>query len=247
MKALTPGDPEAVRALFDRIASRYDPLNDLLSLGLHRIWKREAVLWIQPKPGQKLLDLCCGTGDLALLLAAAVRPGGRVLGLDAAAEPLKLAARRSAKRPWLSLEWRQGDALATGIEGGWADGAVIAYGLRNLADPGAGLRELRRVLRPGGRAAVLDFNRQDPQQEAEGLPRWRAAVALRFQQLYLRRLVVPLADLAGIREEYAYLEPSLLRFPTGRQQEQLALEAGFSHGRHCPLAAGQMGMLQLVA
>jgi demethylmenaquinone methyltransferase/2-methoxy-6-polyprenyl-1,4-benzoquinol methylase len=103
------------------------------------------------------------------------------------------------------------------------------------------------VLRPGGRAAVLDFNRQDPQQEAEGLPRWRAAVALRFQQLYLRRLVVPLADLAGIREEYAYLEPSLLRFPTGRQQEQLALEAGFSHGRHCPLAAGQMGMLQLVA
>ncbi|MGA0041162.1 MAG: methyltransferase domain-containing protein, partial [Pirellulales bacterium] len=67
----------------------------------------------------------------AKVLAAAVRPGGQVIGLDAAAEPLKLAARRSARRPWLNLEWRQGDALATGLEDGWADGAVMAYGLRN--------------------------------------------------------------------------------------------------------------------
>ena len=244
---MTPGDPEAVSALFDRIAGRYDAFNDLLSLGLHRIWKRQAVLWIQPRPGQRLLDLCCGTGDMALLLAEAVRPGGHVLGLDGAAEPLRMAARRSAARPWLSLEWRQGDALATGLEDGWADGAVMAYGLRNLQDPAAGLRELRRVLRPGGRAAVLDFNRHEPGQETPGWERRRAQAALAFQRLYLRRLVVPLADLAGIREEYAYLEPSLERFPTGRVQVQLALDAGFAQARHRPLAGGQMGLLQLVA
>ena len=247
MTAVKPGDPEAVTALFDRIAPRYDSFNDLLSLGLHRLWKREAVLWIQPKPGQRLLDLCCGTGDLALLLAEAVRPGGQVLGLDAAQGPLNLAARRAQARPWLSLQWRQADALATGLEDGWADGALMAYGLRNLQDPAAGLRELRRVLRAGGRAAVLDFNRHDPSKELAGWPRRQAEAAQRFQQIYLRRLVVPLADWAGIREEYAYLEPSLERFPTGRDQEQLALAAGFAQARHRPLAGGQMGLLQLVA
>ena len=247
MTVLKPGDPEAVTALFDSIASRYDSFNDWLSLGLHRVWKREAVLWIQPRPGQRLVDLCCGTGDLALLMAARVRPGGLVLGIDAAAAPLQLAARRSAARPWLPLQWLQGDALATGVEDGWADGAVMAYGLRNLRDPAAGLRELRRLLRAGGRAAVLDFNRHDPSREDPGWRRRRSELARGFQQLYLRQLVVPLADRAGIREEYAYLEASLERFLIGRDQEKLALDAGFSQARHRPLAAGQMGLLQLIA
>jgi len=73
---IQPGDPEQVRDLFDRIAPAYDNLNDLLSLGLHRLWKRQALVWLNPMPGQRLLDLCCGTGDLALLLAEKVRPGG---------------------------------------------------------------------------------------------------------------------------------------------------------------------------
>ncbi|MFM7754434.1 MAG: class I SAM-dependent methyltransferase, partial [Cyanobium sp.] len=94
MGRFSPGDPAEVRRLFDQIAPRYDQLNDLLSLGLHRLWKRQALAWIQPAAGQHLLDLCCGTGDLALLLAARVRPGGTVLGLDAAAEPLEIAAAR---------------------------------------------------------------------------------------------------------------------------------------------------------
>ena len=247
MTALKPGDPAAVKELFETIAPRYDALNDLLSAGLHRLWKRQAVLWVQPRPGQRLLDLCCGTGDLALLLAERVRPGGVVLGLDAAAEPLKLAAERSRRQPWLPVQWRQGDALATGLAEAWADGAVMAYGLRNLQDPGAGLRELRRLLRPGARAAVLDFNRHDPASEAPGWERHRSELALRFQQLYLRRLVVPLADRAGIRDQYAYLEQSLERFPSGREQERLALAAGFTTARHRPLAVAQMGLLQLIA
>ena len=234
MGSFRPGDPAAVQELFEQIAPRYDQLNDLLSFGLHRIWKRQAVAWLQPRPGQQLLDLCCGTGDLALVLAARVRPGGAVLGLDAAAAPLAVAARRAARQPWLPLRWQQGDALATGLASGSCDGAAIAYGLRNLADPGAGLGELRRVLRAGGRAAVLDFNRP-------GEP------VASFQRLYLRRLVVPTAERFGVSEHYAYLEASLRRFPSGPEQEALARQAGFREARHRPLAAGLMGVLQLVA
>ena len=234
MGRFSPGDPAAVQQLFDQIAPRYDQLNDLLSLGLHRLWKRQAIAWLEPGPGQQLLDLCCGTGDLALLLAARVRPGGEVLGLDAAAGPLAIAAERGRRRPWLPLRWQQGDALASGLPAAAADGAVMAYGLRNLTDPGAGLRELRRLLRSGGRAAVLDFNR--PGEPMAGV-----------QRLLLRRVVVPTAEHFGLPEHYAYLEESLRRFPSGPEQETLARQAGFSHARHRPLAAGLMGVLQLVA
>jgi ubiquinone/menaquinone biosynthesis methyltransferase len=234
MGSFRPGDAEAVEALFNQIAPRYDQLNDLLSLGLHRLWKRQAIAWLRPRPGQRLLDLCCGTGDLALVLAERVRPGGAVLGLDAAAAPLAVAVRRAARQPWLPLRWQQGDALATGLSAGAFDGVAMAYGLRNLADPGAGLRELRRLLRDGGRAAVLDFNRP-------------SGPVASFQRLYLRRLVVPTAARFGIPEHYAYLEESLQRFPTGSQQDVLARQAGFRAVRHRPLAGGLMGLLELVA
>ena len=237
-----PGDPQAVRDLFEAIAPRYDLLNDALSLGLHRLWKRQALAWIRPQADQRLVDLCCGTGDLALVLAARVRPGGTVLGLDAAEAPLAVARRRAARQPWLPVRFERGDALATGLEGRWADGAAMAYGLRNLADPGEGLRELHRLLRPGGRAAVLDFNRPvaGPDQPA-------AAAMADFQRLYLRRLVVPAARAFGLEKQYAYLERSLQRFPTGPEQEALARAAGFRQVRHRPLAAGLMGLLELVA
>ena len=231
---MKPGDPVAVRELFEDIAPRYDALNDLLSLGLHRLWKRQVVQRLRPTPGQRLVDLCCGTGDLALVLAERVRPGGLVLGLDAAAAPLELARARSARQPWLPLQWRQGDALATGLPDGWADGASMAYGLRNLADPSAGLRELRRLLRPGGRAVLLDFNRPPE----GGLP-------ARFQRLYLRQVVVPAARSFGLEEHYAYLESSLARFPTAPELVELARLAGFGSVRHQPLAAGLMGLLDL--
>jgi ubiquinone/menaquinone biosynthesis methyltransferase len=234
VSSFQPGDPEAVEQLFDQIAPRYDQLNDLLSLGLHRLWKRQAVAWLRPRASQRLLDLCCGTGDLALVLAQKVRRGGEVLGLDSAAAPLRVAARRSARQPWLPLRWQQGDAMATGLPDSAFDGAVMAYGLRNLAEPGAGLRELRRVLRDGGRAAVLDFNRS-------------SGPVASFQRLYLRRLVVPTAERFGIPEHYAYLEQSLQRFPTGPQQELLARQAGFRAVHHRPLAGGLMGLLELVA
>lgn len=220
--------------MFEDIAHRYDLLNDLLSLGLHRVWKRQSLAWLNPLPGQLFVDLCCGTGDLALLLAAKLRPGGQVLGIDTAAAPLAIARQRSSLQPWLPVQWRQGDALATRLPNGWADGAAMAYGLRNLTDPGSGLGELRRVLRPGGRAAVLDFNR----------PNGKVAA---IQTAYLRRLVVPMASWFALHRHYAYLEASLERFPDAETQETLARSAGFAHAHHRTLAGGLMGLLELIA
>ena len=238
---MIPGDQEAVRELFEAVAPSYDRLNDLLSLGGHRLWKRQAVAWLNPRPGQRLLDLCCGTGDGALLLAQKVRPGGQVLGLDAATAPLRLARQRASAEPWLPLRFEQGDALATGLAAGWADGALMAYGLRNLVDPALGLAELRRVLRAGGRAAVLDFNRPNPKGGQSEV--WAA----QFQHFYLSRIVVPMASLVDLKDHYAYLETSLARFPTAQQQMELARQAGFAAVGYRPLAAGLMGFLTLVA
>lgn len=222
--------------MFETIAPTYDLLNDLLSGGLHRLWKRQAIHWLRPSAGQKLLDLCCGTGDLAMLMAARVRHRGTVIGIDAAAAPLRLARRRAAALPWLPLTWQQGDAMATGLPSGWADGVVMAFGLRNLPDPSGALAELHRVLRTQGRAAVLDFNRPAPASHQEAFQRW-----------YLRRIVVPTAACFGLEDQYAYLEASLERFPSAGQQVALARQVGFTAVRHRPLAGGLMGLLELVA
>ena len=233
---MKPGDAEAVEQLFNDAAPSYDRLNDWLSFGLHRQWKRELVLQLSPRPGEQWLDLCCGTGDLALSLARRLRPGGAVLGVDVAAAPLEIAARRSAREPWLPVRWQQGDALNLEMPDACVDGALMAYGLRNLSDPAAGFRELRRVLRDGGRAGLLDFNR---------LPSGTAAAL--FQRTYLRRVVVPVASRFGLTDHYAYLEQSLERFPDGPAQQQLALDAGFREAFHRPVAGGLMGLLMVRA
>lgn len=231
---MRPGDPEAVERLFNDAAPTYDRLNDLLSLGLHRQWKRQLLLTLAPHRGEVWLDLCCGTGDLALALARRVRPGGQVVGVDAAEAPLDVARRRAAREPWLPLDFQRGDALALDCDTASVDGVVMAYGLRNLADPAAGLREVKRVLRPGGRAGLLDFNR---------LP--AASGAARFQRAYLRRVVVPVAKGLGLNDHYTYLEASLQCFPDGTAQEELAKDAGFADARHRAMAGGLMGLLTL--
>ena len=102
---MKPRDSAAVEQLFNSVAPSYDRLNDLLSLGLHRQWKRQLLSWLSPKPGERWLDLCCGTGDLAIALARKLRPEGSVLGLDAAAATLALAAERASNEPWLPVQW----------------------------------------------------------------------------------------------------------------------------------------------
>ena len=155
-----------------------------------------------------------------------------MLAVDAAAAPLRQARQRHQLSPWLPVQWLQADALAVPRAAASFDGAVMAYGLRNLPDPAAGLRELRRLLRNDGRVAVLDFNRSS------------GAIAA-LQTIALRRVVVPVASQLGLKEQYAYLETSIAEFPTGVEQEQLAKSAGFSWALHRPIAAGLMGLLEL--
>ena len=228
-------DPSAseIKAIFDRIAPVYDRLNDRLSFGQHRIWKLMAVKWSEVKSGDRALDLCCGSGDLALLLAKRVGDTGKVTGLDFACEQLAIARQRALKYPSVVMEWVEGDALALPFADNCFDGATMGYGLRNVTNIPLCLRELLRVLKPGAKAAILDFHRPS------------GSLMQTFQQWYLNNIVVPTAEDMGLKEEYAYINPSLSRFPVGKEQIQLALAAGFSRAIHYPLMGGMMGILVL--
>lgn len=221
---------EQVQAIFDRIAPVYDRLNQELSWGLHQVWKQMAVQWSGLGPGDRGLDVCCGSGDVALRLAAAVGPTGQVVGLDFSAEQLVVARHRGRHAP-APLTWDQGDALALPYADASFDGATMAYGLRNLTDIPQGLAELRRVLKPGKAAAILDFHRPT------------SALMQRFQGWYLDTIVVPTATRLGLSDEYAYIAPSVDRFPQGPQQVELAQAAGFVSAVHYPIAGGLMGVL----
>ena len=228
----SPTQPErdTIRQLFDRIAPQYDQLNQDLSLGLHRVWKQMAVRWSGAAEGMNCLDVCCGSGDLALLLARQVGQAGQVTGADFAVEQLAIA---SQKDPYLQdrLTWKEADALDLPFNDDEFDAATMAYGLRNLTDIPQGLSELHRVIKPGATAAILDFH-------APSNPLVR-----QFQQWYLANIVVPTAERFGLSEEYAYISPSVDRFPSGSRQVELAKAAGFTEAIHYPVAGGMMGML----
>lgn len=230
----TATDPIAtdIQGLFDRIAPVYDDLNERLSFGLHRVWKRMAVRWSGAAPGQTALDVCCGSGDIALMLARAVGDTGTVYGLDFSAELLAVAEGRShCTHPPATVRWVQGDALDLPFEANTFEAATMGYGLRNLINISQGLSELRRVLKPGATAAILDFHRPHG---------W---LAEQFQRWYLEAMVVPAAEQMGLTDEYAYIGPSVDRFPTGPEQVILARQSGFGHAVHYPVAGGLMGVL----
>ena len=223
-----------IKTIFDRIAPVYDDLNNWLSLGQHRIWKLMAVKWSNPKAGDLALDICCGSGDLTMMLAKQVGIEGKVIGLDFAPEQLAIAHQKQIKQcPHLSINWVEGDALNLPFDDDYFNCATMGYGLRNVTNISLALQELHRVLKPQAKAAILDFHR--PSQ-----PYLRS-----FQQWYLDKVVVPTAQRLNMTEEYAYINPSLDRFPTGEQQVKLAQQAGFTSAIHYPLAVGMMGVLVL--
>lgn len=221
-----------IQAIFDRIAPVYDQLNHWLSLGQHRIWKLMAVKWSNPKPGSVGLDVCCGSGDLTQLLARQVGVNGQVFGVDFSVKQLAIARQRTvAELPQFPIHWIEADALNLPFEDNTFDCATMGYGLRNVIDIPCCLKELHRVLKPSAKAAILDFHR--PNQ-----PLMR-----NFQEWYLQSIVVPIAERFGLTEEYAYISPSLDRFPTGVEQVKLAYQAGFPQAIHYPIAGGMMGVL----
>ncbi|GAB4543233.1 MAG: bifunctional demethylmenaquinone methyltransferase/2-methoxy-6-polyprenyl-1,4-benzoquinol methylase UbiE [Pleurocapsa sp.] len=227
--------PSEIKAIFDRIAPVYDQLNHQLSLGQHRIWKMMAVKWSEAKDKDTALDICCGSGDIALMLAEKVGKNGKVIGLDFSCQQLAIAKTRQARQcPQINMNWIEGDALALPFENNLFDCATMGYGLRNVTDISLCLQELRRVLKPEAKAAILDFHR--PSQ----------AYMQAFQQWYLDNIVVPTARSFNLEEEYAYITPSLAKFPIGTEQVKLAIRAGFSSATHYPLMGGMMGILVLV-
>ncbi|MGK7934674.1 MAG: bifunctional demethylmenaquinone methyltransferase/2-methoxy-6-polyprenyl-1,4-benzoquinol methylase UbiE [Xenococcaceae cyanobacterium] len=223
-----------IKVIFDRIAPVYDDLNNWLSLGQHHIWKLMAVKWSNPQTGDTALDICCGSGDLTMMLAKQVGREAKVIGLDFAVEQLAIARQKQAQKcPHLSISWVEGDALDLPFDNDYFDCATMGYGLRNVTDISLALQELHRVLKPNSQAAILDFHR--PSQ-----PYLRS-----FQQWYLANVVVPGAKKLNMTEEYAYISPSLDRFPTGDEQVKLAQQTGFTSAIHYPLAGGMMGVLVL--
>jgi demethylmenaquinone methyltransferase / 2-methoxy-6-polyprenyl-1,4-benzoquinol methylase len=208
--------PDAVRAMFDRIAPVYDAMNRVMTAGLDRRWRRLAAEQAV-RPGDRVLDACCGTGDLAL---AATWAGGRVTGLDFSEAMLERARRKGP-----DLDWVQGDVTAMPFEDGAFDAATVGFGIRNVAELGEGLRELRRVLRPGGRLAVLEITRP------RGLLR-------PFFRLWFDGIVPLLGKVLPGGAAYTYLPASVRRFPGPEDLATAIAGAGFEHVRYRLLAGG---------
>ncbi|HLE96586.1 MAG TPA: bifunctional demethylmenaquinone methyltransferase/2-methoxy-6-polyprenyl-1,4-benzoquinol methylase UbiE [Candidatus Thermoplasmatota archaeon] len=204
-------DPAAVQRMFARIAPRYDRANDVLSLGLHRAWKRRAVRLAHARRGDRALDLATGTGDLVGPLARAVGEKGRVVAVD-----LTIAMLRVARGRLKGPAWTAADALHLPLRDGSVDAVTMAFGIRNVPDPVACLREIRRVLRVGQRAVVLEF----------GQPRGPLGAPFGWYS----RAVIPRVGgwLTGDRSAYEYLPRTAAAFPSGKAFEALVREAGLA-------------------
>jgi demethylmenaquinone methyltransferase/2-methoxy-6-polyprenyl-1,4-benzoquinol methylase len=201
--------PDAVRGMFDRIAPVYDAMNRVMTAGLDRSWRRltvEAVV----QPGDRVLDACCGTGDLAI---AAEREGGIVTGLDFSPRMLERARKKSE-----TVTWIEGDLLALPFDDGSFDAATVGFGVRNVADLEAALAELHRVLRPGGRLAILEIT-----QPRGGLRP--------FFSLWFERIVPLLGKVLPGGKAYTYLPASVRRFPGAEELAALLEQRGFEQVR----------------
>ena len=183
--------PEGVQRMFDRIAPVYDLMNRVMTMGLDQRWRRKTVKAVV-EPGDRVLDAACGTGDLAIIAAKA---GGVVTGLDFSERMLDRARRKAPE-----LKWVRGDLLALPFEDESFDSATVGFGVRNIADLAAGIEELRRVLRPGGRLAILEITQ----------PRGPLRI---FYSLWFDRIVPLLGKILPGGEAYTYLPASVRRFP----------------------------------
>jgi demethylmenaquinone methyltransferase/2-methoxy-6-polyprenyl-1,4-benzoquinol methylase len=208
---------EGVRRMFDRIAPVYDAMNRVMTAGLDQRWRR-ATVRETVRSGDRVLDACCGTGDLAI--AARKAGAGNVVGVDFSERMLERARRKAPE-----LEWMQADVLGLPFEDASFDAAVVGFGVRNVEDLEAVLRELRRVLRPGGRLGILEIT------TPRGLLR-------PFYKLWFDRIVPLLGRLLPGGDAYTYLPASVRRFPGPEELAELLGSCGFEGVRFRLFAGG---------
>jgi demethylmenaquinone methyltransferase/2-methoxy-6-polyprenyl-1,4-benzoquinol methylase len=220
--------PRRIAGMFDAIAPRYDLLNGVLSAGLDRYWRRRAIRSLAFSGRETLLDVCTGTGDVAIAAARATHGASRVVGIDFAGAMLTRAHGKVADRGLAGrVRLVRGDAMNLPVGDESVDGVTIAFGIRNVAAPEVACRELLRVLRPGGRLAILEF----------GLP---VIPAVRPLYLWYFKHVLPRIGRAVSRHDgaYSYLPASVGAFPWGEAFADILRKQGFNNVRARPLTFG---------
>jgi demethylmenaquinone methyltransferase/2-methoxy-6-polyprenyl-1,4-benzoquinol methylase len=195
--------------MFDRIAGVYDRMNDVMTAGLHHRWRRRAVDLARVGPGDRVLDVATGTGDLAIELAGRVGPQGEVVGLDFSEAMLRRARQKAP-----AIRFEPGDALELHYPDASFDAATVGFGARNFADLERGIAEMARVVRPGGRVVVLEITTPSHSPLAG------------FCRAWFDRLVPVLGRLAGDSSAYSYLPQSVKRFPPPAELAALMAGAG---------------------
>jgi demethylmenaquinone methyltransferase/2-methoxy-6-polyprenyl-1,4-benzoquinol methylase len=226
-ETLSERNPQEVRSMFDRIARRYDAINTVLSAGTDSGWRRRAARETGLQPGGSALDVACGSGKLTAELAALAGPQGRVAGLDFSPEMLEVARHAHPR-----IQFFEADALTLPFVDASLDATTIGFGLRNLSDPVRGLREMVRVIKPSGRAVVLEFVRP---------PRGLVGGAYR---VYLRTLLPAVGGLiSGDASAYKYLSDTIDSYRTPGELGEMAMQAGWSDIRFHGLAMGTVGIL----
>jgi demethylmenaquinone methyltransferase / 2-methoxy-6-polyprenyl-1,4-benzoquinol methylase len=225
---LPPGvlEEAQVRAMFDRIAGFYDRMNTVMTAGLHHHWRERAADLAAVGAGSSALDVATGTGDLALALAARVGPGGEVIGTDFSERMLELARAKAVAAGLDRVRFEPGNALALPYEDDRFDAATVGFGARNFSDLDRGLREMARVVRPGGRVVVLEITTPT-----------RPPLS-RFFELWFDRAVPALGRLAGDPQAYSYLPSSVRRFPGPSALAELMWRLGMRDVRYVLTAGG---------
>jgi len=212
--------------MFGRVAKRYDLLNSVMTAGLHHSWRKRAVDRAEVSPGDSVLDVCCGTGDLALELAKQVSPQGHVVGCDFSEPMLDLAREKALQHNVDGVRFEWADALSLPYDAGRFDAVTVGFGVRNLADLDRGLREMARVLRPGGRLVVLEITQPT-----------RPPLST-FYSLWFDRIVPLLGSFSSDSEAYSYLPESVRSFPGPHRLAELMDSADLEQVRWTVLAGG---------
>ena len=218
-----------MRAMFDRIAGLYDRMNTVMTAGLHHQWRRRAADLAALSPGGRALDVATGTGDLALELAERVGPGGEVVATDFSERMLELARAKASARSHdggSRVVIQPANALELPFADGEFDAATVGFGARNFSDLEQGLREMARVVRPGGMVVVLEIT--TPQRPPLSL----------FFELWFDHIVPALGRLAGDAQAYSYLPSSVRRFPRPRELAETMSRCGLEQIRYVLTAGG---------